>query len=461
MATVVPARHASDGRATVRNKLRRRWEELRSSLWFVPTLIVVGSVALALGLIEADSWLDRERLVERWPRLFGAGAEGSRGLLEAIASSMITVAGVMFSITIVALTLASSQYTPRILRNFMRDRANQAVLGVFVGIFAYCLVVLRTIRGGDEGAFVPALAVFGAVLLAFVAIGFLIFFIHHIATSIQATSIVDAVARETLDAVDRLFPDEVGRGAIESTGAGHGIDLARLAWVTIPARMTGYIQGVDAETLFDVAREQDTIVRMERGIGEFVIDGSPLAAVTGDPPADTTIRRLNAAYAVGRHRTVHQDAAFGIRQLVDVALKALSPGINDTTTAITCIDYLGSILARLARRSMETPYRTDGGQVRVLTRGPTFSGLLAEAFDQIRQNAEGNTAVLVRLLQILEILIERTPDEQRRQAFRLQADLVGETAERSVPAAHDRAAVEAVRERIAFLLGTPARFGDG
>ena len=165
--------------------------------------------------------------MERWPRLFGAGAEGSRGLLAAIASSMITVAGVTFSITIVALALASSQYTSRILRNFMRDRTNQTVLGVFVGVFAYCLVVLRTIRGGDEGAFVPALAVLGALLLAFVAIGFLIFFIHHIAASIQATSIIAAVAGETFEAVDRLFPTEVGDAASNALRLDRDSDLSR------------------------------------------------------------------------------------------------------------------------------------------------------------------------------------------------------------------------------------------
>ena len=130
------------------------WNGLRASLWFLPGLIVVCSVALAFALVEADGRVSRELLAE-YPRLFGAGAEGSRGMLGAVAGSMITVAGVTFSITVVALSLASSQYTPRILRNFMSDRANQAVLGVFVGVFAYCLVVMRTVRGGDEGTFVP------------------------------------------------------------------------------------------------------------------------------------------------------------------------------------------------------------------------------------------------------------------------------------------------------------------
>ena len=145
--------------------LRSRWESWRSSLWFVPTVLVLGAVVLAQGLIEIDRHIDRTNLQAQWPRLFGAGAAGSRGMLTAIASSMITVAGVAFSITIVALVLASSQYTSRILRNFMRDRASQTVLGTFVGIFVYCLVVLRSIRGGDEGAFVPSLAVLFAVAL--------------------------------------------------------------------------------------------------------------------------------------------------------------------------------------------------------------------------------------------------------------------------------------------------------
>jgi uncharacterized membrane protein len=157
--------------------LRYLWQDLRSSLWFVPTVFVLGSIVLAVGMVEVDTRLD-SRLWEKWPRFFAVGADGARGTLSAIASSMITVAGVVFSITIVALSLASSQYSSRVLRHFMRDRITQTVLGVFVGVFAYCLIVLRMIRGGDEGPFVPLLAVLGGVVLAFVGIGFLIYFIH-------------------------------------------------------------------------------------------------------------------------------------------------------------------------------------------------------------------------------------------------------------------------------------------
>lgn len=176
------------------HKFHLMWNGLRASLWFLPGLIVVCSVVLAVALVEIDGRVRPEFLAE-YSRLFGAGAEGSRGMLGAIAGSMITVAGVTFSITIVALSLASSQYTPRILRNFMSDRANQSVLGVFVGVFTYCIVVMRTVRGGDEGVFVPSLAVTFAVFLAIVGIGFLIFFIHHTAESIQASSVIASAAR--------------------------------------------------------------------------------------------------------------------------------------------------------------------------------------------------------------------------------------------------------------------------
>ena len=160
-----------------------------------------------MALVEAHSTGSAQWLA-RWPRLFGASAEGARGMLSTIAGSMMTVVGVTFSMTLVSLALASSQYTSRILRNFMRDRVTQVVLGIFTGIFAYCLIVLRTIRGGDEGGFVPSLAVFFAVVLAMGGIGVLIFFIHHIAASIQASSIIASVADETMVAVDRLFPQK-------------------------------------------------------------------------------------------------------------------------------------------------------------------------------------------------------------------------------------------------------------
>jgi uncharacterized membrane protein len=376
-------------------------------------------VVLALFAIAAEPWFDENNFEESWPRLLGAGA---RGMLSAIAGSIITVAGVAFSIIIVALTLASSQYTPRILRNFMRDKGNQSVLGVFLGVFAYCLVVLRTIRGGDEGAFVPSFAVFVAVVLALVAIGFFIFFVHHISSALQASSIIKAAAEETIEATDRLFPTK-----LEAAGCDLSPRLppADQKWKRIPSRSTGYIQRVDGDTLLRLAREWNVVMRMELGIGEFVVEGAPLVSITGETTSSEAEHKVNDVYSINRHRTTVQDVGFGIRQIVDIALKGLSPGINDTTTAVICVDYLTAILARLAPRQVETPLRMDQGQLRVIARGPTFRSLLDEAFDQIRQNAEGNVAVLIRLLEVLNIIAgftyiqmnsgNRTPRPRRKK----------------------------------------------
>ena len=414
-------------------QLRLLWENLRASLWFVPTLIVTGAVVLAAWLIEIDIGLDVAQLPTPWPHILAAGVDGARGMLVAIASSMITVAGTTFSITIVVLALASSQYTSRILRNFMRDRANQAVLGVFVGVFAYCLVVLRAIRGGDEGVFVPVLAVLVAVVLAFIAIGFFVFFIHHISASIQAANIIDSITHETLAVIARLFP--VADDSQEPIAA--PVVEQPSPWTPLPAPKTGYIQAMDSKALLKLAEEHGLLIRLEKAIGDFIIEGYTLASIAAAAPIEPALtRELCAAYSIERQRTLHQDAAFGIRQIVDVALKALSPGINDTTTAINCVDFLGAILASLATRRIAAC--NDGNERLIVACGPTFASLLAESCDQIRQNAANNPAVLVRMLHSLGAIGERTPTLARRHVLRQQVELIVETAERGIPSAHDR-----------------------
>ncbi|WP_276569054.1 DUF2254 domain-containing protein [Thiocapsa imhoffii] len=428
---------------------------MRSSFWFVPALMVLNAVVLAILLITLDARVDLH-LAAHWPLLFGASADGARGLLTTVASSMITVAGVVFSITLVALSLTSSQYSSRVIRNFMRDRINQWVLGVFLGIFAYCLVVLRTIRGGDEGAFVPALAVLAGLLLAFVGIAVLIHFIHHIATSIQASSIVATVAQETLAAVDHLFPEVLGEDDDEGADDTLASAIASQTWLAVPASKTGYVETLDADALLDVARTLETLLRMEHGIGDFVVAGTPLVSLL-DPGDldDATTARLNAIYVIARQRTVEQDVAFGIRQIVDIAMKALSPGINDTTTAVMCVDQLTAILAQLATRRIAAPHWRDQGVLRVMARGPSFEGLLGEGFEQIRQNAEGNVAVLLRLLGALETIAGMTRSQYRRLVLEQKVEEIAEAAERRIasPRDRDRLAKRVMRVREALFAG--------
>lgn len=199
---------------------------------------------------------------------------------------------------------------------------------------------------------------------------------------------------------------------------------------------------------------------MERGIGEFVVEGAPIVSLLADVEPDReTIDRLNRAYAINRYRTVEQDAGFGVRQIVDVALKALSPGINDTTTAVMCVNYLTAILARLARRRIPSRYRFDEGELRVIARGPTFERMLDTAFDQIRSNAEGNVAVIARMLGGLEVLAIKTDNSGRRRALWRQLEVIAEMAERSVPSPHDRAMIKERCDRVARKLNE-AEFGD-
>lgn len=452
----------------MRHKLQAIWSRLLSTLWFVPSLIVIGSLGLGMVMVQLSAMADAE-ILARWQRLFGADAESSRSMLSAIAGSMITVAGVTFSITIVAVTQASSQYTPRILRNFMRDRSNQVVLGIFVGIFAYCLLVLRTIRSGEDYTFVPSFAVLLSIVLAIVGIGVLIFFVHHIASTLQASTILERVTRETVATIDSLFPesmgdelesDELESDELEGTELQSAAEaLASAAWRAVPSRRTGYIQTLDEDGLLRTADEHGVVIRMEHGIGEFVVEGLPIAAFVpratlpvdgSDQPrtGETEIGHAIAGqFAVSSYRTVDQDVSFGIRQLVDIALKALSPGINDTTTAVSCVDYLGAVLVRLSRRQVEQPYRARDGVLLVIACGPTFHRLLWEAVDEIRQNASNNVTVLARLLEQLSVVASVTRLPERRALIVDQMELVSEVVERTVQTPSDRRRLMLMAER--------------
>ena len=459
------------------HRARSLWLALTSSLWFIPSTIVAVAVVLAVVLVELSALIGAEAL-EKVPRLFGAGAAGSRDMLSTIAGSVITVAGVTFSITIAALAQSSAQYTPRVLRTFMGDRANQVVLGTFVGVYTYCLVVLRTIRGGDEGAFVPSIAVLGGFLLALVSVGVLIFFIHHIAAALQASTILERVRRATEDAIGDLFPDEMGDAVDEEADAlAERRAEAAFEWSPVGAERTGYIQDVDSGGLLEFARDRNLVIRMDRAVGEFVTVGAPIVHVA--PSRDTSARQpmrtsadageiardIDSLFTINAHRTVEQDASFGLLQISDIALKALSPGINDTTTAVTCVDHIGALLARLAQRRIAPRLRGDGSELEVIALGPTFPSLVSLGLDDVRRNAEGNVVVLGRLLDAIETAASFARNPGRRRVLAAQVDLLGEAVERSVRAPSDREAlvarVRAARVRLTSLSASSVTLARG
>ena len=247
------------------SRLRLWWDSLLYTLWFVPSLMMVAGALLAVAMVIASGHVDDEVLA-RWPRVFGADAGSSRDMLATIAGSIITVAGVTFSITMITVTQASTQYTPRILRNFMRDRPSQVTLGGLAGVFTYCLVVLRTIRGGEESMFVPALAVLTGFILAAASVGLLIYFVHHTASSLQASSIIKRVADDTERAIDRLFPSDVGTAAGPPAVPAAARLLDTLAWTPVAAAASGYVQSLDAAGNVSI----QTVTVIVADVNEFV-----------------------------------------------------------------------------------------------------------------------------------------------------------------------------------------------
>ncbi len=431
------------------NKLKQMWAGLRGSLWFVPGIMILMSIALALVLVEIDSRSERDWL-EDYPLAFGLGADGARGMLTAIASSMLTVAALAFSLTLNAVSQASGQFTPRIFRNFMRDRANQFVLGYFVSVFAFCLLVLRTIRGADELKFVPSLAVMTGLLLAIGGVLVLIFFIHHIAASLEITTILDNITEETKTAVEKLFPQALGEAATQEEKLDSVDAFEGKLWQKVPAADGGYVQNVDTDGLLKFACDNEMLIKMRRGIGEYVGRGSALAEVASMKAStpildDDDLGSLNELFSVGRFRTIEQDIGYGIRQIVDIALKALSPGVNDTTTAVNCIDNLGEIVGEIARRRLPEKIRSKGNVPRVTVKAPDFDDYVETAFDQIRISGKANQAVFERLLSALIFIGECTNAAGRRDALGEQAKLIGQYADQTLSTDYEK---EKVRTRL-------------
>ncbi|MGY3091001.1 putative membrane protein [Hymenobacter sp. UYAg731] len=443
--------------------LRQARQPLRESLWFVPALMVLASFGLAYGVVQFDQASSVQGL-RRLPLLFGIDAGGASGMLSAIAGSMLTVAALTFSLLLAALGQVSNQYSPRALRNFMRDRVNQVVLGYFVSVFTYCLVVLGTIRsvvGGHQvglSQFVPTTAVLLALVLALGGVGALVYFVHHVAEALQTGTLLRTIALETEAEIEALFPDRIGQPVPEAEQAAAQAFVARHGWHAVPSDTAGYLQRVDADGLLRWAQQHRTVVRLNVAVGGFVGEGQPLFSVragmeraeapdAAQTPADWP-DDLMRYVGIGRHRNPAQDVAFGLQQLVDVALKALSPAVNDTTTAIMAIDYLGELGGRLARRDFPNPLRSDGRHLRVLVKVPDFDDYIRLAFDLIRANALTNPAVLRRMLCALALIGGQTAVPERRRILREQAGLLLTNALATLPHAYERQQVEATHAEL-------------
>ena len=381
------------------------WNRLRSTYWFMPAVMTAVAAAMAIVCVEIDRYTGADAPWLGWA--YGGGADGARALLSAVAGSTITVVSLTFSVTIVALTVSAQHFGPRLLSNFMRDTAAQVVLGMFIGTFAFCLLVLRTVRADadDYAQFIPHLSVTVAVILAMLSVAALIYYLHHVAASIQVSQIALNVTRDLEAAIDRLYPDHAGADQEPPPAPLPPVPDDAAA---IRADASGYVQAIDLDAVMALVERHDAMAWLDRRPGDFVIAGAVLATVS-PPPADRDgfAKALRDAYVLGADRTAWQDAEFAIEQLVEVALHALSPGINEPFTAITCIDRLAQGLSILAGRRLPADVLEDSAhRPRVVAPPRSFAGLLHAAFDPILLNAGANPAIYSRLLERLAALAE-------------------------------------------------------
>jgi uncharacterized membrane protein len=412
-------------------RVRKFLADLNETFWLVPGLLVLIGVISALALVEVD----RARTLPKWVLesswLYGGGATGARTLLGAVASSTIGVAGTVFSITIAALSLAAGQMGPRLLRNFTKDRGNQITLGALLGTFSYALMVLRSVRTPDEGDFVPHLSLSIGILLAFVCVATLVYFMGHMAGRISVDTVIDLVS-EDVDAAIRRLTTKTEQPAAPPHAFWENA-------VPIVDRRHGYLQQLDESGLADWAAKEGTAIKLLIRPGGYVFPGAPIAVMA--PPVDAADAAIRNATALGPQRTGSADIEFAVRQLVEVAVRALSPGINDPHTAISVLDRLGSALCDLAPLFLMSGVSLRDEKPALVVLSVDYGGLTDSMFHMIRQNAAGNPAILIRMIEVLSAVVSCDHDATRVNELRRHARLVLEDAERSISSPSDLADV--------------------
>ncbi|HEY0998284.1 MAG TPA: DUF2254 domain-containing protein [Streptosporangiaceae bacterium] len=425
-----------------------RREVLRTSLWFVPALEVGAAIVLFAGTIAVDqAAYHGDFTLPGW--VISGSADAARQILTTIAAALITVVGVVFSIILVTLTLASTQFGPRMLRNFIRDRGTQVTLGTFVATFVYAVLVLASIGVGSHGEFVPHVSVTVTLALMVVDLAVLIYFIHHTAVSIQLPQVIASIAADLTEAIE-----EQGSGNAEphpkaGPTASELVGRTEEGGAVLLAPVSGYLQYIKLQDLVRLATQADAVINLEYRPGHFIVRGHRFAAVWPPEAAPLVRQALGRAHLVGPHRTLSQDVSFGIDQLVEIALRALSAAVNDTFTALTCIDWLGENLCKIvAQWHPARVHRDDRGYIRVIAAEPSYDRLVQRSFEKLRQSSLGQPAVMIRMLDALARIMAETTSEGQRRVLLEQAEMINRACERSVPEVADRADIQRRYEAI-------------
>lgn len=414
-------------------------DDLLEAFWFIPALMLLGGVALSFAMVQFDHAFEIPKRLQESAWIFRGGPTGARAVLGAIASSTIAVVGTVFSITIAALSLASGQMGPRLLQNFTRDRGNQLTFGVFIGTFVYALLVLRTVRSPSEGQFIPHVALSLAILLAFICVATLVWFVAHMAERINVDTVIDLVSDDVDAAIKRIDaePTAAPSDAFWSDAA------------PIVRKRSGYLQHIDEGGLADWASEHGTSIRLLNGPGSFVSPNAPIALIK--PMVDGAEDAIEDATALGTKRR-GDDLRLSIAQLVEVAVRALSAGINDPHTAIGVLDRLGSALCELVGKELPNGVSTREDKAVLVVPKMNYDELVEAMLQTIRQNASSQPSVQRKILQVLATVASCERDAHRTATLQRHADLVIADAHRGSIAQCDLEELERERTRLSAVV---------
>ncbi len=424
-------------------RLRQLKADLLSSFWLRPAVMTVAAVVLSAVLVEIESLVTLPDWLGQF--VYAGDMNAARDVLGVIAAASIGVAGTSFSVTVAALTMATSQMGPRLLRHFTRDAGNQYALGTLVATFAFALVALRGVHSASGNAFVPHIAVTVALLLAGISVGMLIWFIQHIASSINLDHVVALVRNELTGALQALprrrEPDEQMAGTATGPPAGPAAPLS--------LNDCGYMRVLDDDALADWATEHNAVLRLHVRPGGFVFPRSTIGEVVPASLREAAEEKLARLVTLGATRNVEQDIEYAVRQMVEVGLRALSTGVNDPFTVVAVLDQLGAALCDVTDRSLPDGRTWRGGVLRVERPATDYEGLVDAMLHMLREFGSGVPAVMIRMLEMLAAVGAVEQDPKRRQVLRRHADLAHELGKSG---SRDPTARRALDERHAAAL---------
>ncbi|MGB7755020.1 MAG: DUF2254 domain-containing protein [Salinisphaera sp.] len=404
----------------MRARVYEFWELARSSFWFLPSLMMlVGLTLFAITLTIDELHLTGSVLHTLF---YSGGTTNAANLLQTLTGAMVAIATVVFSTMMVVLTLATSQFGHRLIRSFMRDRANQAVLGIFLATFVYCMLVFHMVGNDPKNHFVPGVSLSVGFVMALFATCTLIYFTHHMAQLFSAPEVLETVGVEFDQAIDRMYPDHGGDDGASAPELGHGTQ-------DLIAYEGGYVQAIGTEALLEIAEHHEIVIESCVSYGDYVLPGSVLARLHGAEIDQETARHAAREYILGRSRMTDHDLLFAVNQMAEIGVRALSPALNNPFTALDCVNRIGRSLAVLIRRPMPSEVVTDKeGEMRLIIRVPNFHDLLDAAFMPIRNYGRTSVITMREMLHVIEKLAPLTRRDLERRALARHAETIFEAA---------------------------------